>query len=62
MYALGMIIVAWLSAVIVGVGAGLVAAIFAVIGGTKIKRAELKPENTIRTLQENVTWMKKQFR
>ena len=62
MYALGTSIALWLSAVIVGVGAGLVAAIFALIGRRKLERAQLRPEKTIRSLQENVTWMKKQFR
>ena len=62
MYALGTSIALWLSAVIVGVGAALVAAVFALIGRKKLERAELRPEETIRSLQENVTWMKKQFR
>jgi uncharacterized membrane protein YqjE len=61
-YALGTSIALWLSAVIVGVGAGFVGAIFALIGRKKLERAELRPEKTIRSLQENVTWMKKQFR
>jgi len=62
MYALGTSIAPWLSAVIVGVAAGLLAAIFLMIGRTKIKRADLKPDKTIRSVQENVTWMKKQVR
>jgi uncharacterized membrane protein YqjE len=62
MYALGTSIALWLSGVIVGVGAGLVAAVFALIGRKKLKRAELRPEKTIRSFQENVTWMKKQLR
>ena len=58
-YALATRMAPWLSAVSVGVGAGIVAAIFFQIGRTKIKQASLKPDKTIRTLQENVTWMKK---
>jgi uncharacterized membrane protein YqjE len=49
----------WLSAVTVGTGVGIVAAIFLLAGRTKMKLASLKPDETIRTLQENVTWIKK---
>jgi cytochrome c biogenesis protein CcdA len=61
-YALGSRTPLWLSAVIVGVGAAVIAAIFLRIGRTKIQQASLKPDKTIRSLQENVTWMKKQTR
>jgi len=61
-YGLGTMMVPWLSALIVGVGAGVVAAIFLQVGLTKIRRASLKPDKTIQSLQENVTWMKKQTR
>jgi uncharacterized membrane protein YqjE len=50
----------WLAAVIVGVGAAVVALIFVQVGRTKLKQASLKPDKTIQSLQENVTWMKKQ--
>jgi uncharacterized membrane protein YqjE len=62
MYALARITTPWLSAVIVGVAVGLIAAIFLQVGRTKMKQADLKPDKTIRSLQENVTWMKKQTR
>jgi len=61
-YGLATVMVPWLSAVIVAVGAGVVAAIFLQVGRTKITRASLKPDETIQSLQENVTWMKKQTR
>ena len=48
-----------LSALIVGIGVGVIAAIFLSVGRTKLKRADLKPDKTISSLQENVTWMKK---
>ena len=48
-----------LSALIVGIGVGVIAAIFLSVGRSKMKRADLKPDKTIRSLQENVTWMKK---
>ena len=62
MYALGTSVAPWLSAVIVGIGVGLVAVILLMVGRTKIKHAHLKPNKTIRSVQENVTWMKKQIR
>jgi len=61
-YALGRTTPLWLSAGIVGVGAAGIAAVFLWIGRTKIKQASLKPDKTIRSIQENVTWMKKQTR
>ena len=59
-YALGTRLALWLSAVIVGVTAAVVAAAFLQVGRTKIKQTSLKPDKTLRSLQENVTWMKKQ--
>jgi uncharacterized membrane protein YqjE len=61
-YALGTRITPWVSALIVAVGVGVIAAIFLHVGRTKMKQIDLKPDNTIRSLQENVTWMKKQVR
>jgi len=51
-YALGSRTPLWLSAVIVGVGAAVIAAVFLRIGRTKIKQASLKPAKTIHSLQE----------
>ena len=62
MYALAATIAPWLAAVTVGLGVGLLAAILLVVGRTKIKQADLKPDKTIQSVQENVTWMKKQVR
>jgi uncharacterized membrane protein YqjE len=59
-YALGTMMPLWLSAVSVGAGAGVIAVVFLSVGRTKIKQASLKPDKTIRTLEENVIWMKKQ--
>jgi uncharacterized membrane protein YqjE len=61
-FALGTRVTPWLSALIVAVGVGVIAAIFLYVGRTKMKQVDLKPDNTIRSLQENVTWMKKQVR
>jgi uncharacterized membrane protein YqjE len=73
LYALGFMLLAafnaletmmtpWLAALAVGLGAGIVAAIFLGIGRRKMKQASLKPDRTIRSLQENVTWIKTQTR
>src|SRR5688572_13601650 len=59
-YALDTRLSPWLSALIVGIGVGVIAAIFLSVGRSKMKRADLKPDKTIRSLQENVKWMKKQ--
>ena len=61
-YALGSHVSPWVAALIVGLAVGLIAAIFLTIGRTKMKQADLKPDKTVRSLQENVTWMKKQVR
>ena len=60
-YALATRVTPWLSASIVAVGAGMIAGIFLYVGRTKMRQVDLKPDNTIRSLEENVTWMKKQF-
>jgi uncharacterized membrane protein YqjE len=59
-YGLGTVMAPWLSALIVGAAAGLAAVIFFQIGRRKISLTSLKPDETIQSLQENVTWMKKQ--
>ena len=61
-YALATRVTPWLSASIVAVGAAVIAGIFLYVGRTKMKQVDLKPDNTIRSLEENVTWMKKQVR
>jgi uncharacterized membrane protein YqjE len=58
-YAISTTLAPWLSAVIVGLGVGLFAAIFLLVGRKKMKHADLKPVKTINSVQENVTWMKK---
>jgi apolipoprotein N-acyltransferase len=61
-YALATRVTPWLSASIVAVGAAVIAGIFLYVGRTKMRQVDLKPDNTIRSLEENVTWMKKQVR
>jgi len=57
-YALGDTVPSWASALIVGGGIGILAAIFLLIGRKRMKLTSLKPDKTIRSLQENVTWLK----
>ena len=70
LYAFGLILLAvvyalqetwppWASASIVGVGTGILAAMFLLIGRKKMKLASLRPDKTIQSLEENVTWLKK---
>jgi len=61
-YALGNRLPPWASALIIGGGVGIAGGIFFVIGRGRMKAASLKPEKTIQSLQENVTWVKKQAR
>jgi uncharacterized membrane protein YuzA (DUF378 family) len=61
-YALAGNLSPWLSAIIVAAGTGVVAGVLLLIGRSRIKQAKLKPDKTIRSLQENVTWFKKQTR
>src|SRR5882672_5357993 len=51
LYALGTGIPLWLSALIVGAGTGITAAIFLQVGRNRMKQANLKPDQTIRSLQ-----------
>jgi len=59
-YGLGTMMAAWVSALIVGAGAALTAVIFLQVGRAKIAQASLKPDETIQSLQESATWIKKQ--
>jgi uncharacterized membrane protein YqjE len=61
-YALSLVMAGWLAALIVG-GVLLVAAgILVSAGGMKLKRANLTPDKTIRTLEEDVQWAKQQIK
>lgn len=60
--ALGAAIALWLSALLVGLAVGAVA--YAVLhkGITGLRNLQLKPEQTIQSLQENKTWAQRQIR
>jgi len=59
-YALQIALPAWSAAVVVGAVVGIIAAGLFFIGRKKIRRASLRPDKTIQTLEENATWIKKQ--
>ncbi|MCD9184872.1 MAG: phage holin family protein [Pyrinomonadaceae bacterium] len=57
---LGSVIPMWLSALIVGVAVGIIAAIMIFSSLNKLKNADLAPRQTIETLKEDAQWLKKQ--
>jgi cytochrome c biogenesis protein CcdA len=61
-YALGAVISPTWAALIVGGGMGIIAACLVFAGRAKLKHARFKPEKTIQSLEDNVTWMKKKTR
>ena len=61
-YALATAVPAWAAALIVGVSLAIIAAVFMQIGRKRLKVSSLKPDKTIQSLQENVTWVKNQTR
>lgn len=52
----------WLSALIVGAGLVIIAAILAMSGKKQIESASLKPEQTIDSLQEDKEWASQQIK
>jgi uncharacterized membrane protein YqjE len=58
-YALQGVMPSWLAALVVGVAVGAVAAITYLTGRKKLSQASLRPDKTIQTLEDNVTWFKR---
>lgn len=58
--AFGSVVPMWLSALIVGVAVGIVAAIMIFSSLDKLKNTNLAPQETIETLKEDAKWLKKQ--
>jgi Putative Actinobacterial Holin-X, holin superfamily III len=52
----------WLAALIVGGVLVMAGGILIGAGGMKLKRVDLTPDKTIRTLEEDVQWAKQQIR
>jgi uncharacterized membrane protein YqjE len=61
-YALSLVMAAWLATLIVGGVLTVAAGILVGAGGTKLKRVNLTPDKTIRTLEEDVRWAKQQIK
>jgi tetrahydromethanopterin S-methyltransferase subunit C len=61
-YALATMMPAWLAAILVGVVTGVVATVLLVMGQRRLKVTSLKPEKTIKTMEDNITWFKKQVK
>jgi len=59
-YGLQLIVAPWLAAVIVGVFLILISAVLFLTGRSMAKKMKLRPEATIRSFEENLTWLKKQ--
>jgi uncharacterized membrane protein YqjE len=59
-YALEIVVAAWLAALIVGVAVAVVAAIMISVGRKRLKQVRM-PEKTIVSVKENVQWAKNQI-
>jgi len=59
-YGLQGVMPSWLAALTVGVAVGMVAVTLYLTGRKKLARASLRPDKTIQTLEDNVTWFKRQ--
>jgi MFS family permease len=57
-FALEYVVAPWLSALIVAVVTGIVAAILGTMGWKRLKQAHPRPEKTIDTIKDNVKWAK----
>jgi uncharacterized membrane protein YqjE len=61
-YALSLVMAGWLATLIVGGVLTVAAGVLIGAGGTKLKRLNLTPDKTIRTLEEDVQWAKQQIK
>jgi uncharacterized protein YoxC len=60
-YALAMVVQPWIAALIVGVFVAVIAAIMISVGQGRLQKVK-KPEKTIRSVKEDVQWLKNQTR
>jgi uncharacterized membrane protein len=61
-YALALALPGWAAALIVGVLVGIAAGVMLAAGRARLKQVHPKPETTIRSVKENVQWLKNQTR
>jgi Putative Actinobacterial Holin-X, holin superfamily III len=57
-YALALALPMWAAALIVGVLVGITAGAMLAVGRARMKQVHPKPETTIRSVKENVQWLK----
>jgi uncharacterized membrane protein YqjE len=57
-YLIAMYAPAWFAALAVGLAAALIAAIFLSTGWSRLKKTNVVPERTARTLKEDVQWVR----
>jgi len=61
-YALSLVVAAWLATLIVGGVLAVAAGILIGAACTKLQQVNLSPDKTIRTLEEDVQWAKQQIK
>ena len=61
-YALSLIMAGWLATLVVGGVLVIAAGILIGAGGMKLRRVNLAPDKTIRTLEEDVQWARQQIK
>jgi uncharacterized membrane protein YqjE len=61
-YAIALALPLWAAALIVGVVVGIVAGALMAAGRTRMKQVHTTPETTMRSVKENVQWLKNQTR
>jgi uncharacterized membrane protein YqjE len=61
-YALSMVMAGWLATLSLGGVLMVAAGILVGVGGTKLKRVNLTPDKTIRTLEDDLQWAKQQVK
>ena len=61
-HALSIVVDAWLAALIVGFGVGVISLILISVGRNRLKGVKVVPGKTIGTVKENMQWAKHQIR
>ena len=61
-YALQLVVPAWLAALVVGATIAIISAILISVGRNRLKQVHPVPDKTIATFKENVQWAKHQVR
>ena len=60
--AIALVLPAWAAALIVAIGYGIIAAIFALIGAQRARAAQPPLPQTVETIKENIEWAKTRAR